>query len=50
MVRWRFLVATGRRIGSLCGRAAWHLAQEYFAGVVVAGEPACAIEVRPDVT
>jgi hypothetical protein len=33
---------TGRLLGSLCGRAAWHLAQEYFAGTVVPGEGACA--------
>jgi hypothetical protein len=33
---------TGRRLGSLCGRAAWRLAQEYYLGQVVPGEPACA--------
>jgi hypothetical protein len=32
---------TGRRLGSLCGLAAWHLAQEYFAGAVTPGEAAC---------
>jgi hypothetical protein len=31
----------GRRLGSQCGLAAWRLAQEYFAGEVVAGDPAC---------
>jgi hypothetical protein len=37
---------TGRRLGSLCGRAAWHLAQEYFDGAVVDGEPACVPTVQ----
>jgi hypothetical protein len=32
---------TGRRLGSACGLAAWHLAQEYFAGTPSAGEAAC---------
>jgi hypothetical protein len=40
---------TGRRMGSACGRAAWHLATEYFGGTVVAGEPACVTPIRGDV-
>jgi uncharacterized protein DUF6851 len=32
---------TGRRLGALCGRSAFHLAQEYFAGRVIPGEAAC---------
>jgi len=40
---------TGRRMGSACGRAAWHLANEYFGGTVVAGEAACLTPVRGDV-
>jgi hypothetical protein len=32
---------TGRILGSLCGRAAWHLAQAYFAGTVQPAEMAC---------
>jgi hypothetical protein len=32
---------TGRRLGSLCGKSAWHLAQEYFTGQVIPGEAAC---------
>lgn len=32
---------TGRRLGAACGLAAWHLAQEYFAGDPPAGEAAC---------
>jgi hypothetical protein len=31
----------GRRLGSQCGLAAWRLAQEYFAGEVTPGDPAC---------
>jgi hypothetical protein len=40
---------TGRRLGSLCGRAAWHLAQEYYAGAVVDGQAACVMEFRSDI-
>ena len=32
---------TGRRLGAVCGQAAWRLATEYFTNTVVAGEPAC---------
>jgi hypothetical protein len=32
---------TGRRMGSQCGLAAWHLAGEYFAGQVNPADPAC---------
>lgn len=32
---------TGRMLGSQCGLAAWRLAQEYFAGKVTFGDPAC---------
>jgi hypothetical protein len=32
---------TGRHLGSLCGRAAWQLAQGYYAGVVDAAARAC---------
>ncbi len=31
----------GRKLGSQCGLAAWHLAQEYFVGDVNAGNRAC---------
>lgn len=31
----------GRRIGSLCGRAAWQLVQQYFAGAVAPAGVAC---------
>jgi hypothetical protein len=31
----------GRRLGSQCGLSAWRLAQEYFAGQVTVGDPAC---------
>jgi len=33
---------TGRRMGSVCGRAAWHLAQEYFAGTIAPRTFGCA--------
>lgn len=33
---------TGRRLGSLCGRAAWQLVQGYYAGAVDANAKACA--------
>jgi hypothetical protein len=32
---------TGRQLGALCGKSAWHLAQEYFSGHVIPGEAAC---------
>jgi hypothetical protein len=33
----------GRRIGSLCGRAAWHLAEQYYTGVSNPTGVACAL-------
>jgi hypothetical protein len=33
---------TGRRIGALCGRAAWQLAEQYFAGAANPAGAACA--------
>ena len=35
---------TGRRIGSLCGRAAWQLAEQYYAGAAEPAGKACAPE------
>jgi hypothetical protein len=32
---------TGRRIGALCGRAAWQLAEQYFAGAANPAGAAC---------
>ena len=33
---------TGRRLGSLCGRAAWQLAEQYYAGAAEPAGAACA--------